>query len=114
MLRRIFKCLAGAAYAGGMAYAVGNWAICDAYIRRGYEAVGGEYFLFPAVFIVAYKAIQLSFKVLEDWPECSPKGMGRMEKRQRHIWVWKRWPSEKDVELRELIEKKSGKGVWQE
>ena len=45
MFKKIFKCLAGAVYAGALAYAVGNWAICDAYISRGYEATGGEYFL---------------------------------------------------------------------
>ena len=65
MFKKIFKCLAGAVYAGALAYAVGNWAICDAYIRRGYEATGGEYFLFPAVFLGAYKAIQFAFNVLE-------------------------------------------------
>lgn len=42
-------------------YAIGKWSFHLAYIERGYEAVGGEYLLIPAVYWGAWKAINYLF-----------------------------------------------------
>lgn len=46
-------------------YAIGKWSFHLAYIERGYEAVGGEYLLIPAVYWGAWKAINYLFDSME-------------------------------------------------
>lgn len=45
---------------------VWRWAIHMAYLERGYEAIGGEYFLIPVACWIAWKAINYLFDTLED------------------------------------------------
>lgn len=52
-------------YAFNAACMAGAWAVHYAYRKRGYDAVGGEYFLIPIVFIAAYKIMVLIFRRLE-------------------------------------------------
>lgn len=47
-------------------YAIGKWSFHLAYIERGYEAVGGEYLLIPAVYWGAWKAINYLFDSMEE------------------------------------------------
>lgn len=47
-------------------YAIGKWSFRLAYIERGYEAVGGEYLLIPAVYWGAWKAINYLFDSMEE------------------------------------------------
>lgn len=47
-------------------YAIGKWSFYLAYIERGYEAVGGEYLLIPAVYWGAWKAINYLFDSMEE------------------------------------------------
>lgn len=49
-------------FAFSVSYFTAIWAIQEAYNERGYEAYGGEYLLIIAVFIFAYKAINIFFK----------------------------------------------------
>lgn len=47
-------------------YAIGKWSFHLAYIERGYEVVGGEYLLIPAVYWGAWKAINYLFDSMEE------------------------------------------------
>lgn len=47
-------------------YAIGKWSFHLAYTERGYEAVGGEYLLIPAVYWGAWKAINYLFDSMEE------------------------------------------------
>lgn len=58
--------LMAVAYTLAVTFAVGKWAICAAYLERGYKAVGGEYCLMPMVCWVAWEAINYLFDTLED------------------------------------------------
>lgn len=58
--------LIAAVYTMAVTFAVGRWAICMAYLERGYRAVGGEYLLVLAVCWMAWKAVNYLFDTLED------------------------------------------------
>lgn len=58
--------LFAAAYTIAVAFAVGRWAVCMAYLERGYRAVGGEYLLVLAVCRMAWKAVNYLFDTLEN------------------------------------------------
>lgn len=58
--------LFAAAYTIVVAFAVGRWAVCMAYLERGYRAVGGEYLLVLAVCRMAWKAVNYLFDTLEN------------------------------------------------
>ncbi len=62
----IARNLVAYAYTMMVTIAVGKWAICMAYLERGYEAIGGEYCLIPMVCWMAWKAINYLFDTLED------------------------------------------------
>lgn len=54
------------AYVTLITYMAGKWAICTAYIERGYDAVGGEYLFIPMVAWVDYKAISIFIDLMEN------------------------------------------------
>lgn len=45
---------------------IGKWGIESAYMERGYEAMGGEMFLFPISFWIAFNAAKLFTDSLEE------------------------------------------------
>lgn len=53
-------------YAIEVAFSIGKWAVHMAYLERGYEAVGGEYFLIIMAYWVAWKIIHYLFDALEE------------------------------------------------
>lgn len=61
-LRELTECL----YALVVMIAIGKWAIHMAYLERGYDAIGGEYFLMIMAYWVAWKTIHYLFDILED------------------------------------------------
>ena len=63
---KVIRNLLTAAYTLAVTFFVGKWAICMAYLERGYEAVGGEYCLIPLVGWTAWKAVNHLFDTLED------------------------------------------------
>lgn len=64
--RKAVRNLIAVVYALGVTIAVGRWSIHVTYLRRGYEAVGGEYCLILIAYWVAWKAINYLFDTLED------------------------------------------------
>ncbi len=65
MWRYIVRCLFEFGYASAVTYAIGKWSISYAYLERGYEAVGGEVLILPAVWWVAYKLVHHFCNILE-------------------------------------------------
>ena len=55
-----------AVYVVEVTYMAGKWAIRYAYLERGYDAIGGEYFFIPMMAWAAYKLINIFLNVLED------------------------------------------------
>lgn len=64
--RKWIRIMAAAVYVLAVTYMVGKWAVYYAYLKRGYDAVGGEYFFIPMVALAAYKLINIFFDVLAD------------------------------------------------
>ena len=64
--RKVMRNLIAVMYALGVTIAVGRWSIHVAYLKRGYEAIGGEYCLILIAYCVAWKAINYLFDTLED------------------------------------------------
>lgn len=64
--RKATRNLIAAAYTLAVTFSVGRWAVCMAYLERGYRAVGGEYLLILAVCRIAWKAVNYLFDTLED------------------------------------------------
>lgn len=67
MLKKIIiNELVKAGYALAVTVAIGRWAIYYAYLKRGYEAVGGEYILILVIYVLAYKAIHCLFNAFSE------------------------------------------------
>ncbi len=64
--RKAVRNLAAAAYTLAVTFSVGRWAVCMAYLERGYRAFGGEYLLIFAVCRMAWKAANYLFDTLEE------------------------------------------------
>lgn len=63
--RQLIRSLLEAVYILTVTFAIGKWAVCMAYLERGYKAVGGEYILIPMVCWAAWKSINYLFDTLE-------------------------------------------------
>lgn len=64
--RKAVRNLIAVVYALGVTIAVGRWSVHVAHLKRGYEAIGGEYCLILMVYLGAWKAINYLFDTLEE------------------------------------------------
>ena len=84
MVRRKFlRNVAAFVYTLAVTLSAGKWAVCMAYLERGYEAVGGEYLLALIVCWVEWKIINCFFDALEDleYEQKGKQGRGRRTSR---------------------------------
>ena len=65
MRKKIFNDVLASVYALVVAGMIGKWAVNMAFNERGYEAVGGEYFIILIVFVIAYKVFEIFINLLE-------------------------------------------------
>ena len=65
-MKRILRVAFRVIYALWLTSMVGCWLINEAFLERGYHAMGGEMLLIPFVFFGAYKLAELFFRESED------------------------------------------------
>lgn len=73
-VRQLIECV----YCLVVTYGIGHWAIVTAHNSRGYDAVGGEYILILAVYLIAWVTIHKFLEELEVWIN----GSNRRKKRR--------------------------------
>lgn len=61
----LLRCIAEVTYTFSITIAAMKWSRYMAYVQRGYEAVGSEYYFAGIAGYIAYRAIDMLFETLE-------------------------------------------------
>lgn len=62
----LLRCIAEVTYTFSITIAAMKWSRYMAYVQRGYEAVGSEYYFAGIAGYIAYRAIDMLFETLEE------------------------------------------------
>lgn len=62
----LLRCIVEVTYTLSITVAAMKWSSYMAYVQRGYEAVGSEYFFAGIAGYIAYRAIDILFETLEE------------------------------------------------
>lgn len=65
-MRKLIEETAKIGFALWITFDIGSWAVYHAYSVRNYEAIGGEYILIAAMFIISYGAMNYFINTMKE------------------------------------------------